>query len=45
MTRLHAILIDDAQTAKVHVRRIVVLVEREAVIGIQPPKIEVPAIL
>jgi hypothetical protein len=45
MTRLDAILVDDAQTAKVRVRRIVILVKRESVISIQPPKIEVPAIL
>jgi hypothetical protein len=42
--RLHAILVDDSQTAKVRVRRIVILIEREGVEGIQPPEIKVAAI-
>ena len=44
MGRLHAILVDDAQTAKVYVRGIVILIEREGVISVQPPKIKVAAI-
>src|SRR6266487_3094015 len=40
----HAILVHHTQTAKVHVRRIVILIEREGVISIQPPQIKVAAI-
>jgi len=43
--RLHAIFVDDAQAAPVRVRRIVILIEREGVIGVQPPKIKMAAIL
>jgi hypothetical protein len=42
---LHAIFVDYAQAAKVHVSRIVILIERESVMSIQPPEIKVAAIL
>ena len=35
------IFVDDAQTVEMRVRRIEVLIEREGVIGIEPPKIKV----
>src|SRR2546427_816936 len=41
---LHAVFVDDPQTAKVHMRRIVVSIERERVIGIQPAKVKVAAL-
>ncbi len=43
LTRRDAIFVDDAETAPVHVRRIVILIEREGVISIQPPEIKVAA--
>src|SRR5437867_4364673 len=39
-----AIFIDDPQSSKVHVRRIVILIERESVESIQPSVIEVAAV-
>src|SRR2546430_12336023 len=41
LARLYAIFIDNAQAAKMHVRRIVILIERKGVIRIQPAKIKV----
>ena len=34
--RRDAVLVDDAQVAEAHVRRVVVVGEREAVVGLQP---------
>src|SRR5207302_5391608 len=39
-----AIFVDDPQAAPMHVLRIVILIERESMISIQPPVIEVAAI-
>ncbi len=38
-----AIFVDDAQAVEMRVRRIEVLIEREGVISIKPPKIKVTA--
>src|ERR1051325_3282593 len=43
-TRSHKILIDHTQAAKAHVTRIVILIERERVEGVEPPVIEMPAL-
>ena len=40
----NAIFIDDTQSAKVHVCRIVILIERESVIRVEPTKIEMATI-
>src|SRR5712692_3648059 len=44
LTGRDPVFVDDAQTAPVHVRRIVILIERESVIRIEPPMIKVAAI-
>src|SRR5713226_4333957 len=44
LTRCDPVFVDDAQTAPVHVRRIVISIEREGVIRIEPPVIKVAAI-
>src|SRR2546426_1677564 len=41
---LHAVFVDDPQTAKVHMRRVMIPIERERVIGIQPAKVKVAAL-
>ena len=41
LARLHAVFVDDTQAAKMHMRRIIVPIERERVIGIQPAKVKV----
>ena len=41
LARLHAVFVDDTQAAKMHMRRIIVPIERERVVGIQPAKVKV----
>src|SRR5260370_34099746 len=41
MGRLDAVLVDDPQAAKALVPRTVILIERERMIGIRPPKVYV----
>src|SRR5438067_8968201 len=40
---LHAVFVDDAKGAKGHEARIVILIEREGVIGIEPAEVEMAA--
>src|SRR6266516_4113600 len=44
VTGLHSVLVDDAQAAKPHMRRVVVTIERERVISVEPTKIKVAAL-
>src|SRR5436305_5369588 len=44
VSSLHAVFVDDAQTAKGHEARIVILVEREGVIGVEPAEVEMAAL-
>jgi hypothetical protein len=39
------IFVDNTQTPKTHVARVVILVERKRVIGVEPPVIEMPTLV
>jgi hypothetical protein len=44
-TRCHKVLVDHTQSTEAHVARIIILVEREGVISVEPPVIEVPTLV